>query len=806
MFGIKEKKLPVDLKYDEPISTIQDVTDLREGFKSTGINTEPRAITSDGFVSGSTGWRFTSQGDLEANSGKFRGSLEANSIDIPDKVTANSFHTDNTGNSWWGSININSGKAIIDSTGKITATDIKIGNRFLVVAPGDDIQTAIDTISLTGGRIILQNGTHSLSADLTLYSNVYLQGENAGSTILDFQTNAYGIKIVGTNPYTTGTISIPNGDVTVTGVGTTWTSGMLGQNIMLGGGWYPITAVGSTTSLTIAIPFAGATLPAGTTYTIATTKNDIKITDLTIKNASSGMKAQYTSEFFIKDVEVQTSVIGIEFVDTAQTNLDQIDVTASNTGYSFSNSHFWVINGSGSVDAQASHGLILNNCTNYSINGSFFLNSVGDGINATDCDNGSITATTCAENGGQGIEFVAGAQNISLISNSCSGNTSDGIKLTGTTDNLQIIGNSIKNNGGYGINIAASDCDGNNITGDNFAGNTSGAVNDGGTGTLIRGNVGVDDNSTGNLASAQFGGDGSDGSLSITSGVTTIDLLSASYLVMNYTSISITGTASLVFANPHPNGTIIILKSQGDVTLTSSNTPMIDASEMGANATDGFGINIPKTAKGSVGSNVAGGVGGAGGVGNGSISEVISVSFQGKSLRISTGGGGGKGGDQDDGTGGVGGAGGAGLLIECAGDLNFTTTDGISVAGGAGGAGGAGSVNGGGGGGAGGVGCILYKTATAKSGTITVAGGAGGDGDGGTSGGAGGDGSSGDSTGGTGGTGNATNGRGGGGGGASDVGFSNGQNGQNGISAGNGGGGGGGASGIAIITENKFFV
>ena len=367
--------------------------------------------------------------------------------------------------------------------------DVKIGHRQITIVPGENIQAAIDKANTTGGgRIIIKNGTHSLTSDLTLYSNVYLQGENAGSTILDFQTNAYGIKVVGSNTYTTGTISISNNTTTVTGSGTSWTSDMVGRSIMLNGGWYPIAAVSSSTSLTIAVPYAEEDIPAGTTYIIATTKNDVKITDLTIKNASSGIKGQYTNELFIKDVEVQTSVTGIELVDLAQCNIDQLDMTACNTGYSFSNAHFWILNSCGSVDAQANHGLVLNNCTSFSVNGSFFMNSAGDGINATDCDNGSITATTCIENGGQGIEFVSGNTSMSLVGNSYKNNASDGMKLTGTTDNLQIIGSFFKNNGGYGVNIAASDCDDNNITGNTFTGNTSGAVNDSGTGTIVQGN------------------------------------------------------------------------------------------------------------------------------------------------------------------------------------------------------------------------------------------------------------------------------------------------------------------------------
>ena len=80
----------------------------------------------------------------------------------------------------------------------------------------------------------------------------------------------------------------------------------------------------------------------------------------------------------------------------------------------------------------------------------------------------------------------------------------------------------------------------------------------------------------------KFGGDGSDGALSVSSGTTTIDLSSASVVVKNYTSISITGTGVIDFTNPHANGTTIIFRSQGNVTISSTTVPAIDLNEMGA--------------------------------------------------------------------------------------------------------------------------------------------------------------------------------------------------------------------------------
>lgn len=259
----------------------------------------------------------------------------------------------------------------------------------------------------------------------------------------------------------------------------------------------------------------------------------------------------------------------------------------------------------------------------------------------------------------------------------------------------------------------------------------------------------------------KFGGDGSDGALSIGSGTTTIDIAGALSITKNYTSISITGTGKLAFSNPHASGSIIVLKSQGAVTITSTNNPAIDVSSLGA--TGGAGSVSSGTA-GTTGtqgvSNIIlrtnGGVGGgdgsisAGGTG-GAVVGLYTTSLikavplfagaggggagLGTAGQYSNGGGGGGSGEtagtdftagaNNNGAGaaGAGGRGGGALYIECGGAYNCTGI--ITAAGGAGTAGSA--TNGsGGGGGAGGTIIVLYTSLTADTGTYTVSGGAGG--------------------------------------------------------------------------------
>lgn len=87
-------------------------------------------------------------------------------------------------------------------------------------------------------------------------------------------------------PYTTGTATFTLDSATVTGSGTTWTAAMVGRKIALtqGGTYYRITAFASTTSITIADTYAGATA-SGSAYTIYQDEYDLAATTHSIEDA-----------------------------------------------------------------------------------------------------------------------------------------------------------------------------------------------------------------------------------------------------------------------------------------------------------------------------------------------------------------------------------------------------------------------------------------------------------------------------------------------------------------------------------------
>ncbi len=296
-----------------------------------------------------------------------------------------------------------------------------------------------------------------------------------------------------------------------------------------------------------------------------------------------------------------------------------------------------------------------------------------------------------------------------------------------------------------------------------------------------------------NVAFAKFGGTGADGALSISSGTTTINLGGASAVTKNYTSISITGTGNLAFSNPAAGGTIVTLKSQGNVTITTSSTHAIDLRGIGASPG-----NNPTAALQPLATSTQYFGSGSGTVNGGAqylFSQLYyavgySQIYPKQTILISPGAPGGTQGSA------IGGIGGGALYLECAGALNFTTGA-IDASGGVGGS--TTSSGGAAGGGAAGMVVILYNILTANTGTINTAGGPGGNTTTGSS---------------------TSNGGGGGGslyglGGHGGTGNANGQAGQ-GSSAGGGGagtslsnsatGGVGGASAGGIVAQNTDFV
>lgn len=113
------------------------------------------AIQSRNFVTGSAGWRIDSSGNIEANTGTFRGTLTGNSI----AIGTNAWHVDSSGNMWWGSSSTYAGATIkISSAGAVNFTT----GTFSGTVSGATITGGTIRTASSGQRIELKASNNAL--------------------------------------------------------------------------------------------------------------------------------------------------------------------------------------------------------------------------------------------------------------------------------------------------------------------------------------------------------------------------------------------------------------------------------------------------------------------------------------------------------------------------------------------------------------------------------------------------------------------------------------------------------------------
>lgn len=135
----------------------------------------------------------------------------------------------------------------------------------------------------------------------------------------------------------------------------------------------------------------------------------------------------------------------------------------------------------------------MTDCISFSINFAEFSNATtGDGLVINGCSSATIFNSGFDENNDNGI-IMTDCEYITIISNSIYNNGSDGIKLVSGNTAIIVNGNDISDNTANGINVADSTSVKTLIASNTFINNAS-EVNDNGTSTLVRSNIGVVDN------------------------------------------------------------------------------------------------------------------------------------------------------------------------------------------------------------------------------------------------------------------------------------------------------------------------
>ena len=115
--------------------------------------------------------------------------------------------------------------------------------------------------------------------------------------------------------------------------------------------------------------------------------------------------------------------------------------------------------------------------------GNFLINSNEYCIDIYQSNYNVIEGNQCYGAYGDGIDLSGSHYNL-IQGNQINNNDGDGIHLY-NADYNSIIGNRTEGNGGYGINIFNAGCDNNLVVKNYCTGNTSGSINNAGTGTIL---------------------------------------------------------------------------------------------------------------------------------------------------------------------------------------------------------------------------------------------------------------------------------------------------------------------------------
>lgn len=380
-------------------------------------------------------------------------------------------------------------RILVDGSAYFSGT-FNLGGTLVTVSDITKLQTTINTISaLGGGTVSLVPNTYTPAANtvFTIPSNVTIDGN--GSTI-DFGASAGQFLIQGTNAYSTGTVSVNYGSSTVTGVGTTWTVGMVGQSILIGDYWYTITARASNTSISISYSpgngFIGTSV-SGVTYVIATTVNAPVLQNIVLTNSTTAtIKFQYVNGFNMNTVVITSSAQAIQGNNSANINLQtDYNIDGCVTGIIYNNVPFCTFISGLISNITGGSALDLTGVTNTALNSLSIQGVTGVGTKFTNCHNFGYEAFSTIECTSHGIELVSGNNDVDFLSgyvNTCGG---DGIKFTASSNRSTIVATSILNCTGFGVNIASSSDNNNQIIAPAFSNNTAGNINDSGTGTFI---------------------------------------------------------------------------------------------------------------------------------------------------------------------------------------------------------------------------------------------------------------------------------------------------------------------------------
>ncbi len=323
------------------------------------------------------------------------------------------------------------------------------------------LQEAIDWTNLYGGgRILIKKGTYIIPGDITLYSNIILEGEDMDLTILDFQTLEHHIIVTGTSGTHKRNIEINNLQIKDSGI---YESGAI--NLI-----YCDDCEIKNCKIT------------GTDY------SDDPIARSIIGEHCKRLKIE-GNQFLNNDRGIELDYCISTFIEFNYFNeIYDIVLDFNNSPNTIFRHNNLDTNGLVSSDSMMYMG---SSCDNSVFDSNFFLNCRSDPFWTEVGSKVSFTNNVFTKTGAVDVALKLNDVDRCVISgNRIYGFDSSGIYLGANSDYCSITGNVVTNNGAYGVDITASTCNRNVVVGNVLFSNSSGTVHDLGTSSVVANNSG----------------------------------------------------------------------------------------------------------------------------------------------------------------------------------------------------------------------------------------------------------------------------------------------------------------------------
>lgn len=216
---------------------------------------------------------------------------------------------------------------------------------------------------------------------------------------------------------------------------------------------------------------------------------------ITVQNSSIELiKASYTNNLGGSDVKCLNGLIGTSIDNSTILNWDINTIDSCGTGIFMDTVSGFTINNAFISNITTVGAYVVQNSSNGVLINSSLDIVTGVGFSFTNSSNIGIDQISVTNVDGIGILLDSISGSFSVTNGLVDGSSGDALLIQNTCIDIVVATMQFSNNVGWGVNISDIGSTDNLFLGNTFKNNTAGNLQDLGTGTLIRSNIGVADN------------------------------------------------------------------------------------------------------------------------------------------------------------------------------------------------------------------------------------------------------------------------------------------------------------------------